>query len=109
MLTRVAIFEGVINSGEEDAFFSQVRARLEPIWRSFPHVEDVRVLRTQQSDPGAIPIVMVLEMDFPDLASIKSALDSDIKTRAHLTTLEVMKPFKGRFFHFVAEKRSIGK
>jgi hypothetical protein len=108
MLTRVAIFEGVIESGGEDAFFAQVRERLEPIWRSFPHVQDVRVLRTRQSDPGAIPIVMVLEMDFPDLDAIHASLDSDIKTKAHETTLEVLKPFSGRFFHFIAESRSLG-
>ena len=107
MLTRVAIFEGVIEAGGEDAFFAQVHERLEPIWRSFPHVQDVRVLRTRQADPGAIPIVMVLEMDFVDMDAIHASLDSDIKTRAHATTLEVLKPFNGRFFHFIAESRSL--
>ena len=108
MLTRVAIFEGVIKKGGEDAFFADVQARLEPIWRRFPHVLDVRVLRTQQADPGAIPIVMVLEMDFPDLEAIHASLDSDIKTTAHETTLEVLKPFSGRFFHFISASRSLG-
>lgn len=50
MLTRVAIFEGTIEKGGEDAFFADVHAQLEPIWRQFPHVLDVRVLRTQQAD-----------------------------------------------------------
>ena len=108
MLTRVAVFEGVIASGGEDAFFAQVRERLEPIWRRFPHVEAVRVLRTQQADPGAIPIVVVLEMDFADLDAIHASLNSDIKTKAHETTLEVLKPFEGRFFHFICESRSLG-
>ncbi len=108
MLTRVAVFEGVIQEGGEDAFFADVQARLEPIWRRFPHVLDVRVLRTRQADPGAIPIVMVLEMDFPDLQALQASLDSDIKTTAHSTTLEVLKPFSGRFFHFVCESRSLG-
>ncbi len=107
MLTRVAIFEGVIEAGGEDVFFAQVRERLEPIWRRFPHVQDVRVLRTQQADPGAIPIVMVLEMDFADLDAIHASLGSDIKTKAHEATLEVLKPFSGRFFHFIAESRSL--
>ncbi|MBW4025571.1 MAG: hypothetical protein HIU92_21065 [Proteobacteria bacterium] len=107
MLTRVAIFEGSIEPGGENAFFTGVRERLEPIWRSFPHVQDVRVLRTEQSDPGAVPIVMVLEMDFVDLDAIHASLASDIKTRAHETTLEVLKPFNGRFFHFIAESRSL--
>ena len=108
MLTRVAIFEGAIVEGGEDAFFAQVRSRLEPIWRRFPHVLDVRVLRTQQADPGAIPVVMVLEMDFPDLAAIHDCLASDIKTEAHDATLAVLKPFSGRFFHVVCDSRRLG-
>ncbi len=107
MLTRVAVFEGAIVAGGEDAFFGQVRERLEPIWRRFPHVLAVRVLRTREADPGAIPVVMVLEMDFPDLGSIRASLASDIKTEAHETTLEVLKPFSGRFFHFITESRSL--
>lgn len=107
MLTRVAIFEGAIEAGAEDAFFQDVKDRLEPIWRSFPHVQDVRVLRVRQSDPGAIPTVMVLEMDYPSMDAIQQSLASDIRTKAHATTLEVLKPFTGRFFHFVAESRSI--
>ncbi len=107
MLTRVAIFEGAVEAGAEDAFFRDVQERLEPIWRSFPNVLDVRVLRTRQADPGAIPVVMVLEMDFADMDAIQQSLGSDIKTTAHATTLEVLKPFSGRFFHFIADARSL--
>ncbi|HEX4260843.1 MAG TPA: hypothetical protein VHY76_07050 [Acetobacteraceae bacterium] len=108
MLTRVAVFEGAITDGEEDAFFAAVANRLEPIWRSFPHVQDVRVLRTRTADPGAIPIVMVLEMDFADMQAVEASLGSDVKTRAHAATLEVLRPFSGRFFHFITESRSLG-
>ena len=107
MLTRVAVFEGFIEAGSEDAFFADVTARLEPIWRAFPHVQAVRVLRTMQSDPGAIPIVMVLEMDFASMADIHDSLASDIKTKAHATTLDVLKPFSGRFFHFISESQDL--
>jgi hypothetical protein len=107
MLTRVAVFEGSIEAGSEDAFFADVTARLEPIWRSFPHVRAVRVLRTTESDPGAIPIVMVLEMDFASMPDIHDSLASDIKTKAHATTLDVLKPFTGRFFHVITESREL--
>jgi hypothetical protein len=107
MLTRVAIFEGSIKAGSEEAFFADVTARLEPVWRSFPHVRAVRVLRTMESDPGAIPVVMVLEMDFVSMADIRDSLASDIKTKAHAATLDVLKPFTGRFFHFVTESRDL--
>ena len=108
MLTRVAVFKGAIVSGGEDAFFDAVRDRLEPIWRRFPNVLDVRVLRIREADPGAIPIVMVLEMDFPDLGAIHASLASDIKTEAHEATLEALEPFSGRFFHVITESRSLG-
>ncbi len=107
MLTRVAIYEGAIEAGGEDAFFADVKARLEPIWRSFPNVLDVRVQRVLHADPGAIPIVMVLEMDFASQETLDQSLASDIKTRSHALTLEVLSPFNGRFFHFVADSHSV--
>ena len=107
MLTRVAIYEGTIEPGTEDAFFADVARRLEPVWRSFPNVLDVRVQRVLSADRGAIPIVMVLEMDFADRAALDQSLASDIKTKSHALTLEVLKPFNGRFFHFIAESHSI--
>ena len=106
MLTRVAVFEGALEPGSEDAFFADVTANLEPAWRSFPHAQAVRVLRIMGADPGAIPVVMVLEMDFASMADIHDCLASDIKTKANAATLEVLKPFTGRFFHFVTESRS---
>ncbi len=107
MLTRVAVFEKAIVAGGEKALFDQVGERLEPIWRGFPHVLNGRVLRTREADPGAIPVVMVLEMDFPGLGSIRASLASDIKIEAHETTLEVLKPFSGRLSHFTTENRSL--
>jgi len=107
MLTRVAVFEGSLEAGSEDSFFADVAARLEPVWRSFPYVQAVRVLRTLESDRGAIPVVMVLEMDFASMADIHASLASDIKTKAHAATLAVLKPFSGRFFHFITESRGL--
>ena len=107
MLTRVAVFEGVLEPGSEKAFFADVAARLEPVWRSFPQVRALRVLRTTEADPGAIPVVMVLEMDFASMADIHDCLASDVKTTAHAATLEVLKPFTGRFFHFITESRPL--
>ena len=108
MLTRTAIYEGALEPGtDENGFFESVRDRLEPIWRTFPEVLDVRVHRVRDADPGAIPVVMILEMDFADRASLDRSLASDIKERSHALTLEVLKPFKGRFFHLVAEAHSV--
>jgi hypothetical protein len=46
-------------------------------------------------------------MDFASMADIHASLASDIKTTAHETTLEVLKPFTGRFFHFISESRTL--
>lgn len=101
MLTRVAIYEGTIDSGREDEFFARVKSELEPMWQKFPHVSAVRVLRTTNSDEEARPTPMILEMDFPSMDAIQEALKSDILPKAHEATLEVMKLFKGRFYHLV--------
>lgn len=107
MLTRVAVFEGAIEPGSEHSIFADVAAQPEPVWRSFPHVRAVRVLRALESDRGTIPIVLVLEMDFASMADIHASLASDIKTKAHAATLEVLKPLTGRFFHFISESRKL--
>lgn len=108
MLTRTAIYEGALEPGtDDDGFFAAVREKLEPVWRSFPEVLAVRVQRVRDADPGAIPVVMILEMDFADRASLHRSLASDIKERSHALTLEVLAPFKGRFFHLVAEAHAV--
>lgn len=103
MLTRTAIYEGIIRRGHEDEFFRRVRDELEPLWRRFPHVIAVRVQRMQSADKDARPIAMILEMDFPDMAAIEDCLASSIRPESHAATVEVMKLFDGRFYHFVAE------
>lgn len=44
---------------------------------------------------------------FLDPASLDQSLATDIKERSHALTLEVLKPFKGRFFYLVAEAHSV--
>lgn len=107
MLTRVAIYEGTIEAGKEEEFFEQVKSRLEPMWRQFPHVTAVRVLRVTQSDPDARPTPMILEMDFPSMEAIQNCLHSDILPKAHQATLDVLKLFHGRFYHLITESRAL--
>ncbi len=107
MLTRIAIYEGKILPGREDEFFELVKSKLEPLWRRFPHVIAVRVLRLRQADPDAPPIPMILEMDFPSMAAIKNALDSPLRPQAHAATLEVLRLFEGRFYHLINESRAL--
>ncbi len=107
MLTRTAVYEGQIKAGREEEFFARVRNELEPIWARFPHVTAVRVQRMQSADEDARPIAMILEMDFPDMAAIEDCLASSIRPQAHAKTEEVMQLFDGRFYHFVAQARTV--
>ena len=107
MLTRVAIYEGTIETGKEDEFFDQVKSKLEPMWRRFPNVTAVRVLRITQPDPDARPTPMILEMDFPSMEAIHECLHSDILPKAHQATLDVLKLFKGRFYHLITESNNL--
>ena len=103
MLTRTAIYEGTIKSGQEDEFFHQVENRLDPIWRQFPHVQAVRVQRVLSADADAPPIAMVMEMDFTSEAAMQESLASPIRETSHAATLEVMRLFDGRFYHLVTQ------
>jgi hypothetical protein len=103
MLTRTAIYEGKIKSGQEDEFFRQVENRLDPIWRQFPNVQAVRVQRVASADADAPPIAMIMEMDFSSQAAMHESLASPIRETSHAETLEVMQLFEGRFYHLVTE------
>ena len=103
MLTRTAIYEGTVKAGKEEEFFRRVREELEPVWRRFPNVTAVRVQRVVSADKDALQVGMILEMDFPDMKAIEECLASSIRPESHAATLEVMKLFDGRFYHFVAE------
>lgn len=107
MLTRMAIYEGTIQAGKEEEFFARVGAELEPMWRRFPHVAAVRVLRTSHADPDARATPMILEMDFPSMEAIDAALRSDVVAKAHQATLDVMKLFDGRFYHLVLQAKTL--
>ena len=107
MLTRTAVYEGTIATGQEDMFYARVRDELEPLWRRFPGVLAVRVQRVRSADSDARPIAMILEMDFADMAAIEACLASPIRPESHAATLAVMTLFDGRFYHLVAEARTL--
>ena len=107
MLTRTAIYEGTIHPGKEEEFFRRVHDELFPLWQRFPHTTAVRVQRTIKNDADARPIVMVLEMDFPDMKAIDACLASPIRPESHEATEKVMTLFDGRFYHYVTEATTL--
>ena len=107
MLTRTALYEGTVQKGREEEFFRRVRDELEPIWQRFPNVKAVRVQRTTSADPDARPIAMILEMDFENKDALDASIASSIRPEAHAATMDVMKLFDGRFYHFVTEATTL--
>jgi len=103
VLTRTAIYQGRVQAGREDEFHRRVRDELQPLWQRFPKVTAVRVQRVVAADPDAVPIAMILEMDFPDMAAIDACLASSSRPESHAATVEVMKLFDGRFYHLITE------
>jgi hypothetical protein len=104
MITRTAIFEGRVKSGCEERFFSEINARLAPLWRKFPHATNVRLLRIVDSDPGAQPVAMIQQIDYPSMAALEEAIGSPVRAQARAITLELMEMFEGRFYHLLSER-----
>lgn len=107
MITRTAIFEGAIKPGFEAAFFDAIRTRLAPLWGQFPHARNARLLRVDQADADAPPIVMIQQVDYPSLAALDEALASPVRAKARATTLEILEMFEGRFYHVVSAGNAV--
>jgi hypothetical protein len=98
---RCAFFRGRVKAGQEAAFSEFVRRRLVPLWTRFPGAEEVRVLRQEESDPGAPRFEMVLAIRYPSRAAIEQALASDVRAKSRDVTKEMMTMFEGDIFHIV--------
>ena len=103
MITRTAIFEGRVKNGCEERFFSEIKARLAPLWRQFPHATNIRLLRIMSSDADAQPVAMIQQIDYPSIAALEEAIGSPIRTEARAITMELMEMFEGRFYHLLSE------
>jgi hypothetical protein len=101
MFTRSAIFEGRIHAGYEEEFFRLVEEQLLPVWKRMPNAQEVRVMRTVNTDADTPAIVMVQEVDYPSMEAVEEALASPVRTEGRAITDEMMSMFDGRFYHLV--------
>lgn len=108
MITRRAIFEGRVKPGMEDAFFDQVENRLAPLWQVFPHALDVRLFRIAERDDADRPVLMIQEMDYPDMDAMREAITSPARDAARAVTMELMEMFEGRFYHVISGADRLG-
>jgi hypothetical protein len=105
MLIRCAFFEGRVRGGQDAAFEQFIEQHLLPLWQRFPGSTAVRVLRHVAADPGAPPIHMMLEFDYPSQAAMDSTFASPERTEAKAKTQELLSMFDGRLYHVVFERR----
>jgi len=68
------------------------------------HAQAVRVMRTGRSDPGAAPIIMVQEIDYPTMEAVDEALASPVRLEGRAITDEMMSMCDGRFYHLVYKR-----
>jgi hypothetical protein len=105
MYIRCAFFEGKIKEGQQQAFHAFVTNNLVPLWSQFPGAQEVRVLSQKESDTDTPHYAMVLAIQYPDMAAIEKALQSDVRTKSREVTGELVKLFDGRIFHTVFDLR----
>jgi hypothetical protein len=103
MIVRYALFEGKILKGRETEFRAFVKERLVPLWTQFPGAEEVRVLDGMDRDEGAPEYAMALAIRYPDMAAVKTALQSDVRFESRAVTAELLELFVGKVHHHVFE------
>lgn len=106
MITRLAIFEGSVREGREDAFRAYVNERLVPLWRRFEGAAEVRVLFAEERDPKAREIPLILAITYPDHAAMARALASPARYESRDLLPELFERlFDGSLHHHVMETR----
>jgi hypothetical protein len=104
MITRFALFEGQVNSGETEAFRAAVLAEVLPHWKAFPGVLAVRVCFANERDEGAPELPLVLAISYPDREAVDVALASPERASAKAATESVLaRFFSGRIHHHITE------
>lgn len=105
MITRFALFEGSVRSGQTEAFRTAVLDRLVPLWKQFPGNTDVRVMFSDSRDEGAPEFPLILAISYPDEGVMTAALDSPARFQSKDVTGQIVEEFfDGRIHHHVTER-----
>jgi len=101
MYKRLAFFEGHIKDGQDAAFDAYIAAHLLPLWRQFPGVTRVEILREVEAEDGSHRYPLVLQTTYPDREAIAMALASKVRFDSREMTKGLLALFSGRVFHVV--------
>ena len=102
MITRYALFEGIIHPGQTEAFRAAVMADLLPLWKTFPGACSVRVTFAETRDPGAPEYPLILAVNFADQDALDAFLVHKMRMAGRAATdLVLARFFSGRVHHHV--------
>ncbi len=101
MYKRLAFFEGAILDGQHAAFDGYIAEHLLPLWRQFPGVTRVEILREVEAEDGSHRYPLVLQTTYPDREAIAVALASQVRFDSREMTRGLLALFSGRVFHVV--------
>ena len=102
MITRYALFDGTIHTGQTQAFRDAVMAELLPKWSAFPGALSVRVTFADARDDGAPEYPLILAVNYPDMEAVATALASPARTEGKAATDALLaRFFTGRVHHHV--------
>lgn len=104
MITRYALFEGHIHTGQTEAFRAAILTEVLPHWNAFPDVLAVRVCFENERDEGASELPLILAISYPNRAAVDTALASPPRAAAKAATEAVLERyFTGRVHHHMTE------
>ncbi len=96
-ITRFALFEGTITSGEAAEFRTAILREVLPKWQAFPCALAVRICFSNERDTGAPEIPLILAITYPSREAVDIALASPERAAAKAATDAVLaRYFKGR-------------
>jgi hypothetical protein len=102
MITRYALFEGSIHTGQTEAFRAAILSDVLPHWQAFPDVLAVRVCFENERDEGAPEMPLILAISYPNRAAVDTALASPQRALAKAATEAVLERyFTGRVHHHI--------
>lgn len=102
-VVRLAFFKGAVKQGCETEFDAYVERELLPLWRSFPQLVSLKLMRNGASDDGAPPYALVLAFTYPSRSAMAEALASPVRMRSREVTKGLFAYFEGEIAHVVVD------
>ena len=89
-ITRFALFEGTITSGEAAEFRTAILREVLPKWQAFPCALAVRICFSNERDTGAPEIPLILAITYPSREAVDIALASPERAAAKAAIPELI-------------------